>query len=213
MNQNQLEPYKFVFLDFDGVIKDSVEVKSDAFEQLFSSYGEDIAKCVRTHHEANGGISRYEKLPLYLEWVGIRPDKNTIDEFAKQFSSLAKSGVIHSPWVAGMPDYLINRANTKTLFLVTATPQKEMEEILDALNILHCFKRVIGSPTNKTVAVFTMMEKYKIRPEDAVMVGDSTSDHQAALDNDIAFILRRTSLNMNIQNSHSSAVIKDFSHE
>jgi len=58
-----------------------------------------------------------------------------------------------------------------------------------------------------------MMEKYKIRPEDAVMVGDSTSDHQAALDNDIAFILRRTSLNMNIQNSHSSAVIKDFSHE
>ena len=82
MNSSQLESYKFVFLDFDGVIKDSVEVKADAFEQLFSSYGEDIVKRLRIHHEANGGVSRYEKLPLYLEWFGIRPDENTIEEFA-----------------------------------------------------------------------------------------------------------------------------------
>ena len=213
MNSSQLESYKFVFLDFDGVIKDSVEVKADAFEQLFSSYGEDIVKRLRIHHEANGGVSRYEKLPLYLEWFGIRPDENTIEEFAMRFSSLAKSGVINSPWVVGMPDYLINSAKKKPIFLVTATPQKEMEEILDALNIRHCFKQVIGSPSNKTIAVSTMMKNYKIKPEDAVMVGDSTSDYQAATENDIAFVLRRTNLNRDLQKIHSGAVIKDFSNE
>jgi phosphoglycolate phosphatase-like HAD superfamily hydrolase len=213
MKSSQLESYKFVFLDFDGVIKDSVEVKADAFERLFSSYGKDISMRVRTHHEANGGASRYEKLPLYLEWVGIRPDKNTIEDFAERFSSLAKGGVINSAWVAGMPDYLIDNAKKKPLFLVTATPQKEMEEILSALNIPHCFKQVIGSPSNKTIAVSKMMRNYKIEPEDAVMVGDSASDHQAATENNIAFILRRTSLNQNLQKIHSGAVIKDFSDE
>jgi UDP-glucose 4-epimerase len=208
---NELDSYKFVFLDFDGVIKDSCEIKADAFEQLFSPYGEDIAKRVRIHHEANGGMSRYEKLPLYLEWVGIRPDQNTIEEFSRRFSSLAKNGVINSPWVVGMPDYLINNQRKKPFFLVTATPQEEIEEILDALNIHHCFKQVIGSPTNKTTAVSKIMRSFKIKPEDAVMVGDSTGDHQAAVENDIMFVLRETSLNQNLQKIHSGPVIKDFS--
>ena len=113
MSPSQLESYEFVFLDFDGVIKDSVEVKGDAFEELFSSYGKDIGERVRIHHEANGGLSRYKKLPLYIEWVGVRPNANTIEEFAERFSSLAKSAVINSPWVAGMPDYLIDIAKKK----------------------------------------------------------------------------------------------------
>lgn len=211
MKPSQLEPYHFVFLDFDGVIKESVEVKAVAFEQLFAPYGGDIAKRVRVHHEANGGISRYEKLPLYLEWAGIRPNNKTVEEFAMRFSSLAKQGVISSSWVSGMPDYLVNNLKQQTFFLITATPQQEMEEILDALNIGHYFKQVIGSPTSKTIAVATMMRNYKIKPEGVVMVGDSTSDHQAATENDIAFILRKTNLNQNLQKIHPNAMIKDFS--
>ena len=33
---------KVIFWDFDGVIKDSVKVKSLAFERLFSDYGNNI---------------------------------------------------------------------------------------------------------------------------------------------------------------------------
>ena len=51
-----MKEYSNIFWDFDGVIKDSMTVKSDAFEQLFLPFGENIAKKVRTHHEANGGI-------------------------------------------------------------------------------------------------------------------------------------------------------------
>ena len=35
-----LSDYKLVFWDFDGVIKDSVTVKTDAFSKLFEKYGE-----------------------------------------------------------------------------------------------------------------------------------------------------------------------------
>jgi phosphoglycolate phosphatase-like HAD superfamily hydrolase len=96
---------------------------------------------------------------------------------------------------------------------VTATPQKEMEEILHALKNRHCLKQVSGSPSSKTIAVSIMIQNYRIKLEDAVMVGDSDGDHQAATENDIAFVLRRTNLNQNLQKIHSGAVIKDFSNE
>jgi len=211
MKPSQLESYKYVFIDFDGVIKESVEVKADAFEQLFVPYGEDISKRVRAHHEANGGMSRYEKLPLYLEWAGILLDESTVEEFSRRFSVLAKQKVIDSPWVCGMPEYLANSRERQTFFLITATPQQEMEEILDVLSIGHFFKQVIGSPTGKTAAVAELMRNYKIKPEDTVMVGDSSSDYQAAIENDIVFILRKTNLNQNLQNFLYSAMIKDFS--
>ncbi|MEC7219091.1 MAG: hypothetical protein VXW29_01645, partial [SAR324 cluster bacterium] len=42
------EAYKLIFWDFDGVIKDSVPLKTEAFDQLFCEYGEeehDLALC------------------------------------------------------------------------------------------------------------------------------------------------------------------------
>ena len=51
---------------FDGVIKESVSVKTDAFVDLFRPYGRDVCEQVRKHHLANGGMSRYQKMPTYL---------------------------------------------------------------------------------------------------------------------------------------------------
>ena len=35
---------KNIFFDFDGVIKDSVKVKSESFEKLFLPFGKKVAK-------------------------------------------------------------------------------------------------------------------------------------------------------------------------
>ena len=55
-----------IFWDFDGVIKDSVQIKSKAFGNLFAQFGNIISKRVIEHHESNGGMSRFEKIPIYL---------------------------------------------------------------------------------------------------------------------------------------------------
>ena len=39
--------FGIIFFDFDGVIKESVEIKSDAFERLFLPFGDAIVKKVR----------------------------------------------------------------------------------------------------------------------------------------------------------------------
>jgi phosphoglycolate phosphatase-like HAD superfamily hydrolase len=200
-----------IFIDFDGVIKDSVEVKSDAFEQLFLSYGKEIAKKIRLHHEGNGGLSRFDKLRLYLSWSGQIPSKQLINDYADTFSSLVKQKVIDSEWVLGVQKYLAeSRSSNRNFFLVTATPQKEIEEIVLALNIRKYFKEVIGSPTKKHEAIRVLLDKFNIDSSQAIMIGDYMSDNNAAKINNVEFILRRTSLNMDLQQNLNCQMIDNF---
>ncbi|MBD75016.1 MAG: haloacid dehalogenase, partial [Rickettsiales bacterium] len=46
MTLDLIKKAKIIFWDFDGVIKESVSVKSDAFEKLFQPFGIEIAKKV-----------------------------------------------------------------------------------------------------------------------------------------------------------------------
>jgi len=202
-----------IFWDFDGVIKDSVAVKSDAYEQLFKSFGSDVAKKVRSHHESNGGMSRYDKLPLYLKWSNQSISQTLIDKYTDKFSALVKQEVIESEWVVGVLDYIKNNSQNQSFFIVTATPQSEIEEILNELQIRQYFLSVIGSPTEKSDAIRTLLTEYNVERDKTVMIGDSSSDYKAAIANHVPFVLRCTDLNKDLQNTLDCPMIKDFSSE
>ena len=201
---------KTVFWDFDGVIKDSVESKSDAFEKLFLPFGTGISKKVRLHHEDNGGMSRFDKLPLYLKWAGLEPSQTLIKEYAENFSILVKEKVIYSAWVDGVLDYLINNHKSQQFFLITATPQQEIEEILAQLDIADYFEQVIGSPINKCKAIEILLDQYSIVPEQAIMIGDSSSDYESAVSNQIPFMLHKTELNKKLQDNLDCLMVENF---
>jgi phosphoglycolate phosphatase-like HAD superfamily hydrolase len=202
--------YKYIFWDFDGVIKDSVKVKSIAFMKLFELFGQDVAIKVRKHHEANGGMSRYDKLPLYLQWSGQEPTDNMVKVYSENFSKLVKQNVINSKWVPGVLEYLDKQYDKHDFFLVTATPQLEIEEILSSLNIKHFFNQTIGAPIAKSEAIGNLLNEYSITPENSVMIGDSNSDYNAAKLNNISFILRRTNINKTLQRQLDCPMIDNF---
>ena len=201
---------KTVFWDFDGVIKDSVENKSDAFEKLFLPFGTGISKKVRLHHEDNGGMSRFDKLPLYLKWAGLEPSQTLIKEYAENFSILVKQTVIDSEWVRGVLIYLQKTCKNQQFFLVTTTPQEEIEAILNALKITEYFSEVIGSPTPKNEAIKMLLDRYNIESGQAVMIGDSISDYMAATENQVKFVLRKTKLNKVLQQQLDCLMIDNF---
>ena len=210
MTLNLIKKAKTVFWDFDGVIKESVEVKSDAFERLFIPFGKDIAKKVITHHEDHGGMSRFDKLPIYLVWAGKNPTQRIVDQYADKFSQLVKQKVIDSDWVDGIKEYLQEHYHKQQFFLVTATPQLEIEYILNQLKIKLYFQKVIGSPINKGKAVESLLKEYDVDPIQAIMVGDSISDYKAAESNHVAFVLRRTSLNEALQQKLNCKMVNNF---
>jgi 2-hydroxy-3-keto-5-methylthiopentenyl-1-phosphate phosphatase len=51
-----------------------------------------------------------------------------------------------------------------------------------------------------------------IKPEDAIMFGDSNSDYESAKDNDVLFVLRCTDLNKDLQKICKNT-FKDFINE
>jgi phosphoglycolate phosphatase-like HAD superfamily hydrolase len=202
--------YSTIFFDFDGVIKDSVKVKSESFEKLFLPFGKKVANRIRTHHEGNNGMSRFDKLPIYIEWAGLNPSQGLIDEYADKFSSLAIQKVIDSKWVDGILSYLENNQKRQQFFLVTATPQKEINYILTTLGIRQYFKEVIGSPTKKSEGIKFLINKHCINRRKSVMVGDSIHDYEASSDNLIDFILRKTDLNKALQDKVDYLIIDNF---
>jgi len=211
---NQLvDSSEVVFWDFDGVIKDSIEVKSAAFERLFSSYGVDIAQKVRLHHEQNTGLSRLEKIPLYLSWSNEVVTSKKVQEFCSRFSLMVMQSVIHSPWVHGFLEFIENHYKIKKHVLVTATPTEEINEILKSLNILHFFYEVYGAPNTKSDTIKQVLKNLKIMPKNAIMLGDSNSDYQAAKDNNVLFLLRCTKVNIVLQNKCKDNTFKDFINE
>ena len=80
---------KGIIFDFDGVIAESVHIKSSAFSDLYKPYGTEIVKKVVNHHEANGGISRFKKIRYYHEtFLDINLSDQEINHIANQFYDL-----------------------------------------------------------------------------------------------------------------------------
>ena len=56
---------QILIFDFDGVILDSVHLKTEAFAELYEKFNNNIVSEVREFHEKNGGMSRFEKIHYY----------------------------------------------------------------------------------------------------------------------------------------------------
>lgn len=206
----QLVQSKLIFWDFDGVIKDSIEIKTQAFVKLFQPFGAEIAERVREHHEAHGGMSRFEKFPLYLQWSGEDTSQSRVDGLCDQFSRLVLQGVIEAPWVPGVEAYLRENPNRQTFILISATPQQELEQILHALNMTKCFMKVFGAPTTKKDAIRTALEEYGVDRNDCLVIGDARADFEAAQANQVPFILRRHETNTSVFADYLGPSVKDF---
>jgi len=94
----RLKSKQLLVFDFDGVLADSVEVKTAAFAQLYEPYGSDIVTRVVSHHRDHGGMPRYEKFRIYhREFVGEPLDEPGIAALTDAFSKLVKQAVIAAP--------------------------------------------------------------------------------------------------------------------
>jgi len=201
---------KIVFWDFDGVIKESVDVKREAFARLFDGCSDDLRKRIMMHHDDNGGVSRYEKIPVYLEWLGRVPTNELINEYSNKFSQIVKSEVIDSEWVPCVEDYIVNNNYQQIFILVSATPQQEIEEIVSGVNLINCFDKVFGSSTSKCDAISETLLNLNISESKCVMIGDSVSDLMASKYNNVPFVLRKHSSNKKITMEFDGCIIHDL---
>lgn len=176
-----LKYIKALFFDFDGVLADSVEVKTRAFAKLFECYGIEIKAKVVEHHLSHGGMARVDKFCHYYKNFLCEPLSDKIlDDLCQKFSQLVVNEVIKSPEIPGAEAFLQRWHNRVPSFVISATPEEEINEIVQRRGLQKYFMEVLGTPTTKSQNLKNMLIKYNIKSSNCLFFGDSESDYLAA---------------------------------
>jgi phosphoglycolate phosphatase-like HAD superfamily hydrolase len=188
--KQKVEKSKVLIFDFDGVIADSVEVKTEAFAIIYKPYGEAVVEKVIDHHNNNGGMSRFEKFQFYHEnFLNQEIDQKVINQLSEQFSKLVFNRVVSSDEIHSVSKFLEKYGGAERICVVnSATPLFEMRKIINARGMSHIFSSVLGSPASKADNIALILNQYNCSKEDVIFFGDSETDLKAAIISGVDFI-------------------------
>ena len=114
--QDFVEEIDIVFWEFDGVIKETIQLKAVAFVNLFKNCSIETRNKIRDYHNANEGVSRYEKIPLFLKWADLPNTDKDVSLYCNLFSRMVFEGVLNCDWVLVCMTNCREKKLTKSLF-------------------------------------------------------------------------------------------------
>jgi len=169
-----------IFFDFDGVILESVDVKSTAFGRLFSNYPDHLPEILALH-ERLGGISRFEKFRMiYQDILKMPYDASRAATLGKEFAGYVVDEVLACPMVVGAQDFLSQYARTLPIFVISGTPEDELYDIIVRRGLREYFREVHGSPKTKPEIIRDILNRFDWCANRVLLVGDAESDYLAA---------------------------------
>jgi len=176
-----------IILEFDGVILESVSVKTEVFRTLFSfapEHGEEIVQ----FHKDNGGMSRYDKFRyIYNSILKEEITQKKFEELSEKFAAIIFKSVIKANYVPSAHDFLEKYHAEIPLNVVSATPEKELLQIIERKGILHYFRKVFGAPRKKKC--ITEILPFTCALQESVLFGgDAKNDRETAQEVGIWFI-------------------------
>lgn len=177
------------FMDFDGVLFDSVEIKGKAFAHLMRGYSQRAIDRLLAYHYANGGVSRYDKINwFYKEVLGKKVDSDLLERNVVEYGDFMKKTLFNKELIIDDSLNFVKQNFERYAFYITSgADNKELNSLCKFLNIESMFISINGSPEPKKQIISRLIEEDSLRRETIVMVGDSINDYDAALDNGIRF--------------------------
>lgn len=186
----EIQQYKAIVFDCDGVILDSNIVKTEAYFRTAKNLGAtDVqAQALVEYHVRLGGISRYHKFDYYLREILQQPATDAaiqalLDEFGREL----EVGLMECEMAEGLVELRAATPDAKW-FILSGGDQEELQRLFEKRNIEHLFDGgIFGSPDNKdTVLAREKASGHLQLP--ALFVGDSKYDYEAATRADLDFV-------------------------
>lgn len=173
---------KCLVFDCDGVLLDSVPVKTRAFGRLAEPYGEAAREKFVSYHTAHGGVSRFKKFEWFFrEFLGreITPEESEL--WADKFVEYALEEVRACATIPGALETLKTWHGKLPEYVCTGAPGDETASVLAERDMLKYLDGVFGSPPPKAQNLAIIARDYaRLSPENILMVGDASTDLEAA---------------------------------
>lgn len=173
---------KCLVFDCDGVLLDSVPVKTRAFGRLAEPYGEEARDRFVMYHARHGGVSRYRKFAWFFREIlnrDITPEES--GEWGRKFAEYALDEVRRCPMIPGALDVLEKWRGKLPLYVCSGAPSEELELVLGERELRKYFAGVFGSPPAKDELLRQIVHDVaRVEPEQTLMVGDAVTDRNAA---------------------------------
>jgi len=178
-----------IIFDFDGVILDSVPVKTNAFRIIFQEYGDDKVEKIIEYHLENGGLSRYEKIEYFFKVIlGRKISKNEIDKYANLFSKITLNELAQKKYIiTDTIKYIRTNYKKYNMHIASGASETDLKLICDKLDIAKYFISIHGSPKEKTILIKDILLSYSYKKKNTCLVGDSINDYKASAENGIDF--------------------------
>lgn len=181
-----------IVFDFDGVLVESVEVKTRAFARLFASEPPRVVDRILEYHLKNGGVSRFVKFRTIYRDILHRPlQDGQFQALCDQYAKVVVEEVVAAPWVEGADEFLMNHQGDYRFLIVSGTPEDELKVIVRQRGMERFFDDILGSPRTKDLLLQEAMVKFGLQPSELVFVGDAETDWIAARQTGVPFIWRR----------------------
>jgi phosphoglycolate phosphatase-like HAD superfamily hydrolase len=180
---------KWIFLDFDGVIMDSMLLKLDAYCFALAEFGF-TREAVLEEQLKYAGLSRSRAVPLMFR--GLAGREVTGDEAARILTRFAEEDIRLRPQMHLLPgvEGFLREAGRREvpLAVVTGTPQEVIDGTVNFFDIRQWFREVHGYPPAKPEHLQGLLTRHGLRPDEALYVGDSIIDIRSANEVGIPFI-------------------------
>lgn len=180
--------YALVF-DFDGVVLDSATLKRQAFAALYADEPEERHRAVVAYLGRRGGQPREVKFRhIEAHILGRDAGEARIRELCERFKAQVEQRLLEAPAIPGALEFLARWAGRRPLYLLSATPEAELQAIAARRGLDRYFREVIGSPPDKVTGLRNLLARRGHAARDTVMIGDSYNDYRAARSNGTRFV-------------------------
>jgi len=181
---------KTVFFDCDGVIFDSNNLKTKAFEHTLSWYSQQNINKFIEYHKSNMWISRYKKFEYFFTRIFKIDSEKEIKAKTKALLELYWTKVKQiyrdlepMPWFI---KFIKNLPVSTKKYIVSWSDEKELKKIFNEKWLSNLFTQIYWSPKNKHEIIKQIEQNNNI--ENAIYIWDARSDYIVCKDFNINFL-------------------------
>jgi len=171
-----------VIFDFDGVILDSVSLKTELFVRCYDNEPSMEQQAhIREYQARHGGVGRGEKFAYFERALFNRePTPDSLARLSRLYGDLLAAEIEACRYLPGALAFLDALHGKMPLHLVSGTLHGDLVRILDQRNLTRYFTAMIGSPTSKIDAFHRIITMEAYDPATVLAIGDSMTELEAA---------------------------------